>query len=189
MDNIIRIDLDRVKKLGFNLHQYMVLHQIYCILNNFPDPYQDLFKEDYETHYQFLIHKGYIRIKETNKIELREKTIELFGGKVDLFHQWLLVFPIKTPKPNQRYLSPLDPDTVMGKKLRKKWDRLFKNDVALQRKVIKILEAEVTWRLKTMSQEYMNNAETWLNQGNWEKYEYLLEDKEKVTKRDEEDFN
>jgi hypothetical protein len=35
------------------------------------------------------------------------------------------------------------------------------------------------WRKKTQQQEYMHAMEAWLNGADYEKYEYLLEDKNK----------
>lgn len=187
----ITINVKEINNIpNLNLSLYLNLYYLYCL------------KTDPDKHTEFMVCHGpvdfanavilqdlkYIKITDPSKgvFELRESARLLFEGKKDLFYTWILTFPIKTP--NGRYLSPKGENTVAGKKLRKKWKKLFGNDTLIQQRVIDILQAEVDWRKSNGTQEYIHNAETWLNQGDWEKYEYLLEENETETKKANEDF-
>lgn len=131
----------------------------------------------------------YIKIIDINSptgYELRANAYTLIEGEKNYFYTFLKVFPIKTP--SGRYLSPKGADTVAGSKLNTKWKNTFGSDVANQQRAIDILEAEIAWRVKTGKMEFMHNAETWLNQGDWEKYEHLLTEKLKVENKTREDF-
>ena len=91
-----------------------------------------------------------------------------------MFYKFLSTFPIKTPK--GRYLSPAGTEGVLVNNLKKKWNKIFKNKPLYEEKAINVLEAELSWRKKTNGLEYIHAAEAWLNGGDYEKYEYLLED-------------
>ena len=186
---IMRIDIENIKKEGFTIKEFLDLKYLYSaklgIDLQFVENYGKLNMRELQ-RYEDL---GYIKttiIDNIIRYEFREKIRDLFEGDKDLFLTFLSTFPVKTP--SKRYLSTSDENTIMGKKLRKKWNKLFKNNDVAARKAIKVLEAEMDWRRRTGNFEYMNNAETWLNQGNFEKYEYLLEEKEKMDSRTREDY-
>lgn len=178
------IDIEVIEKQGLTIKEFLSLKCLYHKkIGDFPNyvkVYGDL-----------AIHElldaesaGFIKIPDHKKIfnyELRDKIRMIFEGKKDLFLTFLSTFPLKTP--SGRYLCTKDADTVAGKKLRIRWDKHFKNDVAKQRKALSVLEAEMAWRVRNNSLEYMNAAEAWLNQGNYQKYEHLLE-KNKITRED-----
>lgn len=118
--------------------------------------------------------KGFIKITE-NEIVLRNKAKALFNQE-DLFDRFLVTFPIKTPK-KKRYLSPAKLEGVAYNTLKNKWNRIFKNNKAKALKAIEVLEAEIRMRQQTPDGlEFMNAVDVWLNQANYEKYEYLLEE-------------
>lgn len=118
--------------------------------------------------------KGFIKITKEGII-LRQKSKDLFNHE-DLFDRFLVTFPIKTPL-KKRYLSPAKLEGVAYNTLKNKWNRIFKNDKAKAQKAIEVLEAEIRMRQKSHDGlEFMNAVDVWLNQANYEKYEYLLEE-------------
>lgn len=186
----ISLDFNAIVKEGLTIQEYLQLFVLYV-------------KKRKEKEYEYFIKnfgrintleidilesKKYIKVGAIykNGYELREPIYSLFEGVKDLYWTWMISFPIKTP--SGRYLSTGTSGTVMDKKLRKKWDKIFGSDNIRKQKVIDTLEAEVAWRLRNGSMEYMHNAETWLNQGDWEKYEYLLITHKATTKKTNEDF-
>lgn len=119
--------------------------------------------------------KGFIKITEDGII-VRQKTVDLFESK-ELFYKFLTVFPIKAP--SGRYLSPAGTEGKAVTTLKKKWNSCFKGKEHLQQKAIDVLEHELAWRKKSGNMEYIHAAEAWLNGADYEKYEYLLDDKKK----------
>lgn len=186
----ITINLKSINNLNLSLKNYLNLYYLYVLKNDRinneefikahgPIPFDNA---------KLLEALKYIKLSKNydDGFELREPTLLLFEGKKDLFYTWLLGFPIKTP--SGRYLSPKDEDTIKGKKLKSKWKKLFGRNVLLQQRVIDILAAELKWRKDTGKIEFMHNAETWLNKGEWETYEYLIDEQEKQKSSINEDF-
>jgi hypothetical protein len=124
--------------------------------------------------------RGFIRITDS-EILLRNKTNELFEGK-NLFLKFMNTFPIKTP--SGRYLSPLRMKTTKADVLEKKWKKLFKNNPSLEENALKVLEAELKWRKRNNSLEYIHNMEAWLNQGDYDNYAYLVEEDKEENHKD-----
>ena len=124
---------------------------------------------------------GFIKITTEGPV-LRHKDFDLFEDAKDNFYRFLNTFPIKTPK--GRYLSPSKLEGVAVEALKAKWNKLFKGQRAAENRAIEVLEAEVAHRNKTGDQEYMNACEAWLNQANYEKYEYLLEEASNLSESD-----
>lgn len=194
MNTTFKLDLNEIKKQNLNVQEYMTLRYLYHRKKDDWDELLQLFGPVSSMIMNSLQSKGFIKIcndaadctKMGDVYELRVKSLDLFEGNVDYFLKWLIRFPIKTP--SGRYLSTKGEDTIMGKKLRKKWNSLFKNDTLAMSKAIDVLDAEMEWRRKNGKFEFMHNAETWLNQGDFEKYEYLLQDKEKQFNKLREDF-
>lgn len=121
-------------------------------------------------------------IKKTPEgIILRKKTLEMFNTD-DLYDKFISIFPIKTP--SGRPLSPLRAGGKNYEAIRKKFNKLFKSRAAAEN-AIKVLEAELLWRKQQNNLEYQNNVETWLNQANYEKFEYLLEEDLKAEEKAE----
>lgn len=118
--------------------------------------------------------KGFIKITPEGTI-LRSKANNLFKQE-DLFDRFLVTFPIKTPI-KKRYLSPAKLEGVAYDTLKNKFNRIFKNNKAKAQRAIDVLEAEIRMRQQTPDGlEFMNAVDVWLNQANYEKYEYLLEE-------------
>lgn len=172
----IHITTDFLKKNNLTISEYLHLkvlfeHNSFQSLTGIVEPID----------FSDLQQRGFIKIL-NNEIVLRQKGVELFDIKDDLFLSFLNRFPIKTP--SGRYLSPLGSYTIKSKNVEKKWNKLFGKNKFKQQRAIDVLEAELEWRKQTNQLEYMQNIETWLNQGNYENYAYLLEEK----KEDYKDF-
>ena len=111
---------------------------------------------------------------------MRHKTDDLFSTKEDFFLKWLLSYPIKVNKSHggTRALSPASDETILGKKLRAKWVKIFKGNPEGEKDAIKVLDAEVLMRKKSGDLEYMVEAARWLNEGYHEKNSYLISEPE-----------
>tara|TARA_R110000796_G_scaffold114269_1_gene225950 strand:+ start:5029 stop:5598 length:570 start_codon:yes stop_codon:yes gene_type:complete len=188
----MKLDIDLIKKNKMSIRTYLDLRFLYfCKLEK---------DEDFVLNYGGVSNAdlymfesiGFIKIVNIenyaiqNRYELREPLRDLFEGEKDLFLTWFSHFPLKTP--TGRYLRPKTDETIMGKKLRAKWNKHFKNNTLAAQKAIKVLDAEMTWRRQTGKFEFMNNAETWLNKGNYEMYEELLDSKDSSTAKRREDY-
>lgn len=171
----ITIDLELIRKHGLTINEYLTLYNIACpgcIDNDYIPRSSDLTK---------LEKKGYVKIMPEGVI-LREKTNDFFGRKTDYFLKWLNAYPIRVRRSNggSRVLSPASDETIEGRKLRKKWDTMFRGKPHEEEKAILVLEAEVKMRKKSNDLEFMVEAARWLNGGYHEKYAYLLEEAQDV---------
>lgn len=166
----ISLNIQNLISNNLTIDEFLYLRNLYV---KEEDKISDIFKVINNINEDSLQDKGFIKITE-NEILLRQKAIDLFESK-ELFYKFLSTFPIKTPK--GRYLSPASIEGIAVNKLKKKWNSLFKHKSNLEDKAIKVLEAELDWRKKTQQQEFMHAMEAWLNGADYEKYEYLLEDK------------
>lgn len=171
------MNLDCLMENNLNISEYLYLKNL--TLSD-QDKIQDIYKIIHEIDEDKLQDKGFIKITEEG-IVLRQKTIDLFNPP-ELFYKFLSTFPIKTP--SGRYLSPAGTTGIAVTNLKKKWKNTFKNKHNLEQKAIIVLEAELKWRRQSNNLEYIHNAETWLNQADFEKYEYLVEDNNKQEKNE-----
>jgi hypothetical protein len=120
--------------------------------------------------------KGFIKLAD-NTVYLRDKASVFFSVSEDLFLEWLKTYPVQVKRKHggKRALSPDKEDTILGKKLRKKWTMVFKKNIEAQRKAIRVLELQLKDMSKSGDLEYMVEASRWLNEGYHEKYSYLLD--------------
>lgn len=169
MDIVLKTEKIIESKLSVN--DYLYLNYLYLkSKNEEATELLDIISSYDDDHLQS---RGYLKITNEGNV-LRSKAIELFESK-ELFYTFLATFPIKTP--SGRYLSPAGTEGIAVQNLKKKWNKLFKNKPVLEEKAIKVLEAELEWRKKTGNLEYIHAAEAWLNGGDYEKFEYLLSQK------------
>jgi len=166
-------NIDELDEMGLTFTEYLILFSIYN---------QVIYKniQINEKVYEKLENKGYIE-KEGDNYLLLEKGFDFFAPKDDLFEEFITIFPTRVVVPlngSVRILSPASANTVAGKKLRKKWDTTTKGKIKFQRHVIDCLKAEIENRTATNNLQWMRNAETWLNNGTWEDYAYLLQEPE-----------
>lgn len=169
---IIQIDTNFLKINNLTVSEFFYLRQLFV---DSKDKIEDLITILDLVNINQLELKGYIKITSSG-IVLRNKAKELFTVDENLFDRFITTFPIKTPI-KKRYLSPSKLEGVAYNTLKNKWNRIFKNNKAKAEKAIKVLEAELRMRQSSPDGiEFMNAAEAWLNQANYEKYEYLLEE-------------
>jgi hypothetical protein len=181
----MKIDIDEIAKYKLTIQIYLDLKYLYFKKIGG----QELFIDNYGRIEAFKLHRyeslGFIKVI-GNDYQLRNPMRDLFEGEKDLFLKWFSIFPLKTP--SGRYLRPGSDETITGKKLRQKWNKHFKNNTIAAKKAIKVLEAEMSMRRQTGKFEYMHNAETWLNKGDYEIYAELLEKNNNITTKRREDY-
>ena len=168
----IEIDLARLEKLGLKPDEYVAL----------------MLKVRGETtsislsvRRSYLQTEGYLKMTEQD-FDLRERAYELFEISepdkcwIELF----LAFPMKVEgrTGGSRPLRASSLDAKSNELPKKKYLTIIKNKPELHKHIIKVLEAEVEMRRNSSTLQFMNALEVWINQKNWEKYEYLLKEKE-----------
>ena len=171
----ITVDLELLKKNKLSVTQYFVLYNLV-----YPGVLTGIFSYS-RNDLISLQTKGFIKITE-EAVVLRELTKDIFQVKDDFFLKWLLAYPIRVKKSTggSRVLSPRSDDTIEGRKLRMKWDKMFKGDLYAQKRALQVLELEVAMRIKANDLEFMVEAPRWLNGGFHEKYDYLIDEKTDV---------
>lgn len=167
----ITINVDILNENDLSLSEYVYLKAIYE--ERTEEELRQIFSCIDRVEEDSLQERGFIKIAPDSQNILRHKAKKLFES-ADLFLKFLTTFPIKTP--TGRYLSPLRSDTIKAEKLHAKWKRIFKNKPHKEARALEVLEAELEWRKKENKMEFIHNAETWLNQGDYENFEYLLEE-------------
>jgi hypothetical protein len=182
MDNIT-LPIGDIVKNKISINEYLLL---YNIANGFViTGILDTSLESLTT----LESKGFIKVSKDG-LFLREKASIFFVLDDDLFIKWLRTYPTSVRKKHggQRALSPAAADTMLGKKLRKKWELIFRNNAQKQEVAIRVLELEVKDKTKSGDLEYMVEATRWLNEGYHEKYSYLLDSDTGENKYENEDY-
>ena len=182
MDDIT-IPVDKVVKHGLNITEYLLLYNIATgftiskLLTNSMKPLISLEE------------KGFIKMSDGNTY-LRSKANVFFSVDEDLFTEWLNTYPTMVMRRHggRRALSPVGASTILGKKLRAKWDRIFKKDAGKQRQAIRVLELQVKDTKRSGDLEYMVEAARWLNEGYHEKYSYLLDNDTGNNQYENEDY-
>lgn len=164
-------NIDELDELGLTFTEYLILFSIYNQV-----VYKNI--EINEKVYEKLENKSYIGKTEEGTYVLLDKGFDFFVPPENLFSEFIETFPTRVVDPASgsiRILSPASANTVAGKKLKKKWDSISKGKNDFQRHVIDCLKAEIRNRTTTNSLQWMRNAETWLNNGTWEDFAYLLD--------------
>ena len=167
-------NLDELDSKGLTFTEYLILFSIYNSIR-----YRNIVFN--EKVYDLLIEKDYIKVKD-DYYELTNKGFDFFAPKSDLFDKFITTFPTRVVDPLSgaiRILSPATSDTIAGKKLRKKWDSITKGNSSMQEHIINCLLAEIKLRQKANNLQFMRNAETWLNNGTWEDYEFYISEIDK----------
>ena len=124
--------------------------------------------------------KGFIKITGEKEFVLRQKGIELFETSTPDTHwlEFLGTFPAKVPSQNggTRPLKISNPESKGNDRIRKKYIALIKDKPSLHATIMKVLEAEMQMRKDSSSFQFMQNIETWINQANYDKFAYLLDE-------------
>jgi hypothetical protein len=173
----IRISCLSENKLTADL--YLLLHWKFMGNYKLPDEVQAMLLED-DAALEYLEKEGFIKITGHRTFELRQKGIDLFKSDT-LEIKWLEFlgkFPLKVPARNggTRPLKIGNPDSVRNKKIKDKYISIIKSDPSKHRTIINVLEAEVKMRRDSGNLQYMHAMEVWLNQADYDKYEYLLDE-------------
>ena len=134
--------------------------------------------DDYALEY--LESEGFVKVTGDKQFSLRQKAISLFES-TDSNKEWLEFlgkFPTKVSngRGGTRALKVSNPDSKGNVTIKKKYLTLVKSSPNLHSTIIKVLEAEIKMRKNSNDLQYMHNMETWLNQADYDKYAYLLED-------------
>lgn len=169
----LRITFEELKDLKLTLVQYIYLWSLYnCFV------IKDFSIKD--SSIKELVKREYIALGKDHNL-LTTKGNDLFETKVDLFDEFIKVFPTRVTDNTgkSRVLSPASSNTNVGKKLKHKWFNVTNNDINKQEHIIKCLKLEVDLKRRENNLFWMRNAETWLNKCTWEDYEYLLDEPKK----------
>ena len=170
MDDI-KLPMDTIIKNGLTISEYLVLYDIvhqYVITDYITDIIPSVLSLEV---------KGFIKLQ-GSEVFLRDKTNQLFNPEEDYFTKWLKEYPtmVKKRYGGKRALSPASEDTILGKRLRKKWAMIFKKDIKAQEKAVMVLTLMVKDKRKSGDLEFMVEAARWLNEGFHEKYAFLVDD-------------
>lgn len=159
------IDLTEIKHLKLSLNEYLTL----LSLNNIME--YNYSKDDVDN----LVDKGFIKILSNGLPVLSSKAVIYFESD-EFFKEFYYTFPHKVPGRfgEERPLRNESVETNGALVTKGIFKKKTRGNQSLQRHIIDILQAEVSWRENNNSLQYMNNIDTWLRQNNWEKYEYLL---------------
>jgi len=173
----IKIPLTLLEEVGLTINEYLILYDIAnkrCLKGKFDYNLEQLVS---------LENKGFVKLT-SDGVFIRDKADIFFSVKRDVFEEWLNEYPVTVKKKfgGSRALSPASVDTILGKRLRTKWNKIFKKNIEAEEKAIKVLQLQVQQMRRSGDLEYMVEATRWLNEGYHEKYEYLLA--EETIKRD-----
>lgn len=182
MDNIV-LPIDRIVENRLSINEYLVL---YDIANS--GSITGLINSDIDSLVN-LEKKGFIKI-DGDDLFLRDKASVFFAVNNDLFDKWLKTYPTAVSRKygGKRALSPASKDTILGKKLEKKWKTVFRNNIEAQERAIRVLELQVKQDERSGNLEYFVEATRWLNEGYHEKYSYLLEEEKVSSEYSNEDY-
>lgn len=158
---------------------FILLHWKYH--NNYDLPWTIVQKslED-EQSLEYLESEGFIKIIGDKDFELRQKAKELFeiSSPDRKWLEFLGTFPLKVPAQGggTRALKIASPDSKANIKIKSKYLSIIKNKPGEHERIISVLKAEMKMRVNSANMQYMNAMEAWLNQANYDKYMYLLEE-------------
>lgn len=181
--NNISLPIDDIIKNDISINEYLLLYNIAngFIISGLLDTGLDTLT--------MLERKGFIKIID-DELHLREKASIFFVVNDDLFSVWLKTYPTSVKKRfgGQRALSPASKNTILGKKLEKKWNMIFKKDIMKQKEAIRVLELYISDLKKSGDLEYAVEATRFLNEGYHEKYSYLLDEEKVSSQYNDEDY-
>jgi hypothetical protein len=167
----LRVKIEDLKKIGITLTQYLFLWGLY---NNVKVKYLDIQQEAIDK----LLEQSYIaKIKDKDEYLLTDKGLLVFEPENGIYEEFVKIFPTRVSNMagETRVLSPASTDSLVGKKLKRKWYNITKNNTEFERHIIRCLQEELNLRKKEGSLYWTRNMETWLNKATWEDYQYLLE--------------
>lgn len=164
----IHIDFNMMEQRGWNINLYLTALKAYLFL---------VLKEDIpykasRSDLDILEKEGLVTIDDSEgNLEATEALVELFESN-DAFDTFYNLYPhiVTSVVGEKRILRSATTDTILGKKIRKKWDRITKGNPKIESEIISGLNKEIIDRTNSGNLFYMQLIETWLNNGTWEKY-------------------
>lgn len=178
----VEIDCPSIFNLELTPDLYLLLYYKY---NNIPFntlPQSFIYTVGTQRNLSYLEDKGFIKITNNPRFELRDKAIKLFSSDLldNMFYELLSTYPMKVMGNSGAYriLRPKDPDASLNKEARKKYYKIIKGNRELHNRIIQSLNAELENKKQSNSLGYMQNFITWLNQRSWELYEGVEDESE-----------
>lgn len=177
--NKVTIELSCLVENELTADLYLLLHWKYFNNYKLPEIIKEYLLDDSQA-LDYLQDKGFIKITSERDFELRQKGILLFEASTpeQKWLEFLGTFPLKVPARNggTRPLKTALPESKANDKPKAKYISLIKNNPAMHDRIMAVLKAEMAMRKKSGNFQYMNALDAWLNQANYDKYAYLLEE-------------
>lgn len=172
--DIITINLNHLKKLKLNINEYLILYTIYL---KYRQHIEIPFCIDIRYNAELVERKLLIYDSTKGNYKLSKLGLDIFEGN-NLFEIFYKIFPRTVPSGNgQRVVSTNDVFGISAALTQKLWNKQTKGDEDLQKHIIKCLKVELSDRTNQGTIMYLHNINTWLRQGDWEKYVHLLNNK------------
>lgn len=177
----MNVDLNKKpKELG--LVDFIVLCSIYSSTNNVLkiNKFIKYFKG---VSLDLLLSLNYIKYN-TDSISLRKQGLSVFEVEEDpYFAEFIKIFPTRVPTTvgGSRHVSPRSLQSKEASDLRKKWANITKDNNNLKQEIIDKLKFDLQTRVKESSLFYLRNAETYLNNRDYEQIELPSENSNKET--------
>lgn len=177
----ITVPLSCLHTNNITMDMYLLLHWKYYQSYELPQIVEDVCLDSGDRSYLlYLEDKGFIKVTGSTDFELRQKAVDLFtvSDPEKMWLEFLGTFPIKVPARNggTRPLKVADPDSRANIKPKNKYISLIKNKPEVHTHIMAVLNAELEMRKQSGNMQYMNAIDAWLNQANYDKYAYLLEE-------------
>ena len=170
----ITINLNILKELKLNINEYLTLYFIYLRDKQATKiPYES----SLENQADLMVRKLLMLSKDDKAYKLTKNGLAIFESNkfFDIFYK---VFPRTVPSNGgERVVSTNDPFGISAALTQKLWNKQTKGDEKLQQHIIQCLKLELSSRQGQGTLQYLHNINTWLRQGDWEKYEYLMDKK------------
>jgi hypothetical protein len=175
----VTIDISCLDTNELTADLYVLLHNKHFGNYELPKRIKESLLED-DQALEYLQSLGFIKILDNNDFDLRQSGINLFvsTNNDEKWLEFLGTFPLKVPARNNgtRALKVANPDSPANSKIKAKYISIIKNDPNKHSLIMKVLNAEMKMRKDSGNLPYMNAMEAWLNQANYDKYMYLLDE-------------
>lgn len=181
----MEINLTKLNQTSLSFDQYIILQSIYSrdriSFNQLKTYYQDNMPEILAD----LVKEKYI-FESDNEYFAMAKTSDIFNETDIDFNEFWTIYPRLVPGRygGKRPLRTLGNQSKMFKDCKNKYLSKVKK-LSLHNRIIKIVKLEIASKKRNDELRYMPSIEVYINQQNWEKYEYLLEEDNK----EEDDMN
>lgn len=180
----IELNLAKLSELQLSPNEYVYLYCLYHKLN--PDRFYYMGSLEQRGYVKYLGDDG-----DLSNVSLREGAIKLFevSNEDSMWSEFFTTFPLKVPdnKGGSRPLRSGNLETEFAKRVKPKYLGIISGKPELHKAIMASLLAEMDMRRASSSFAYMNAMEAWLNQKNWEKYAYLIDEQKNNDSRGEQE--